>query len=415
MRCKKLDNSATNAHGARATTVSSRVSLRKSHAVGVAALLTVFAPVTLAQQYSITDLGTLGGPTAGGYSINNFGQVVGISTLADANTHAFLWDGTINDIPPLAGDAEGHAFAISDSGLVVSTSYDLGDVIVHGYLWQNGSAVPLGDFAPRGVSNAGTVVGYSTSLDATYGWIDRAARHTGGVLLDMGTLGGHSSFAHAVTDDDRIVGMSFLADDSTRRAFLWQTGTFHDLGTLGGANSYAYDINAAGDVVGLSDTSAGASRAFLFATDASGAVNARYDLGDLGNGHSAAYAVNSQGDVVGTSSSKAFLWTGGTLHDLNTMIAPNPDWRLETAWDINDSGQIVGVGMYLGFPHAYLLSPQNCPDFNGDGQADLTDLAILLSHFDETGPSVPGDADGDGDVDLTDLAILLSAFDSTCL
>ena len=52
-------------------------------------------------------------------------------------------------------------------------------------------------------------------------------------------------------------------------------------------------------------------------------------------------------------------------------------------------------------------------DVDGDGDVDLTDLAVLLSNFGCVGVC-PGDVDGDGDVDLTDLAILLSSFGATC-
>ena len=53
-------------------------------------------------------------------------------------------------------------------------------------------------------------------------------------------------------------------------------------------------------------------------------------------------------------------------------------------------------------------------DVDGDGVVDLTDLAVLLSNFDQSGAGVPGDLDGSGTVDLTDLALLLSAFDTVC-
>lgn len=58
-----------------------------------------------------------------------------------------------------------------------------------------------------------------------------------------------------------------------------------------------------------------------------------------------------------------------------------------------------------------------CPgDVNGDGVVDLTDLAILLSHFGtSSGASLEnGDLNGDEVVDLTDLAILLSQFGTVC-
>jgi hypothetical protein len=46
-------------------------------------------------------------------------------------------------------------------------------------------------------------------------------------------------------------------------------------------------------------------------------------------------------------------------------------------------------------------------DLDGDGDVDLTDLAILLASY---GVDAGGDLDGDGDTDLADLAILLSNY-----
>jgi hypothetical protein len=55
-------------------------------------------------------------------------------------------------------------------------------------------------------------------------------------------------------------------------------------------------------------------------------------------------------------------------------------------------------------------------DINADGNVDLSDLAILLSHFGiqiGAGPE-DGDGDADGDVDLNDLSLLLARFGSVC-
>src|SRR5262249_12139913 len=98
-------------------------------------------------------------------------------------------------------------------------------------------------------------------------------------------------------------------------AFLWQDGRMSDLGTLPGfQTSTAEGINASGHVVG--------------------------------------YAWNSRGD------SRPFLWTAEGMKDLNELIDPASDWVLETAWDINNHGQIVGHGTAAGMPRAYLLTPE---------------------------------------------------------
>lgn len=54
-------------------------------------------------------------------------------------------------------------------------------------------------------------------------------------------------------------------------------------------------------------------------------------------------------------------------------------------------------------------SPGKKGDLNGDGKVSITDLSILLSHWNQTGvPANQGDVNADGKVNLTDLSILLS-------
>ena len=73
-----------------------------------------------------------------------------------------------------------------------------------------------------------------------------------GGMTDLGTLGGDSSYALGVNDNGQVVGYSFLADNSTRHAFIWSASAgMTDLGTLpGGAWSEAQKINNAGDIAG---------------------------------------------------------------------------------------------------------------------------------------------------------------------
>ncbi len=367
--------------------------------------------------YDIVDLGTLGGPSSAAGAINDFGRVAGVAWDTNYAALGFQWDGVLTPISPLSGDLQCQGFDLNSSGVVVSVSYDLGEMTPHGLNWLGGITTPLGDLAPHSVNDSGVIVGYLSVNDPAFGWVDHAALWTSGVLVDLGTLGGHFSYAHAVASDGRVVGHSSLTDDSVSRAFLWQDGAFRDLGTLGGQRSQAFDINDFGDIVGCASDSSGADRAFLFATDASGEVTTRTDLGHLGNGTSYARALNNLQQVVGTSSSRAFLWDG-EMRDLNAMIPTGTDWVLQSASDINDSGQIVGLGTYRGFPRAFLLNPLTpCDgDLDGDRDVDLSDLGIVLADWNcAAGPGLcAGDVDDDGDTDLSDLGVVLAAYGQPC-
>ena len=116
------------------------------------------------------------------------------------------------------------------------------------------------------------------------------------------------------------------------------TYTIIDLGTLGGVSSYAQGINARGQVVGGSATTAGGFHAFLWE-----AGTGMQDLGTLGRDFSIASGINAQGQVVGyftaaDFSNHAFLWEAGTgMQDLGTLGG-----RHSVASGINARGQVVG-------------------------------------------------------------------------
>ena len=88
-------------------------------------------------------------------------------------------------------------------------------------------------------------------------------------------------------------------------------------------------------------------------------------LGDLpGARGSVAYGINNDGDVVGQENgavsgiNHALLWEDGSVYDLNDLLdASGAGWTLVNAFDINDSGQIVGYGFDpSGQTRAFLLN-----------------------------------------------------------
>src|SRR5262245_47900681 len=74
-------------------------------------------------------------------------------------------------------------------------------------------------------------------------------------LVDLGTLGGTSSYAVAVSDTGYIVGNSTIVSGQTR-AFRWHNDVMQNLGLLPTGDmvpmpeSTAADVNDAGNVVG---------------------------------------------------------------------------------------------------------------------------------------------------------------------
>jgi probable HAF family extracellular repeat protein len=146
-----------------------------------------------------TDLGNLGGTVdfkAGvgnnALSINNLGQVVGLSALKGNETnHGFLWNrGTgMRDLGTLPGDANSVGSCINDRGQVVGISF--GENGPRGYLWDNGVMTDFNDLVgpdsplyvlfTTGINNSGEVVGFGvTDAGETHAF---AARPVGGPLM----------------------------------------------------------------------------------------------------------------------------------------------------------------------------------------------------------------------------------------
>ena len=169
---------------------------------------------------TMTDLGTLGGtyagagecgfgapcnianPFEGALLINNRGQVIGTSNLADDQVfHPFLWEhGTMEDLGTLGGD-NGAAIWLTENGDIVGDA-DLPNsppgcvglaCIHHAFLWKRGMMTDLGSLGTDPCSRAlmmnsrGQIIGTTISICgglSTHAFL----WENGGPMVDLGGL-----------------------------------------------------------------------------------------------------------------------------------------------------------------------------------------------------------------------------------
>jgi probable HAF family extracellular repeat protein/T5SS/PEP-CTERM-associated repeat protein len=196
-----------------------------------------------------------------------------------------------------------------------------------------------------GINTGGTVVGSAFIAGDASSHAFKHPGNAGGVMQDLGTLGGRHSEARGINDGGAVVGYAHTANNDARRAFKHPGtagGVMQDLGTLGGTSSEAYGINAGGAVVGRAFDRTGAYRGFKHPGTAGGAMQ---DLGTLGGEDSEASGINAAGAVVGyayTANGTAHAFkhpgtVGGAMQDLGTLGGTT-----SIAYGINAGGVVVG-------------------------------------------------------------------------
>jgi probable HAF family extracellular repeat protein len=199
---------------------------------------------------NIQDLGTLGGTDAMAVSINESGQIIGNSyTSSDPSpacsfpgfdsfaTGAFLWkNGAMTNLGSLGGSCT-NATAINNRGQVVGYSYLAEDATFHPFIWDQGSFRDLGTTGDFGyaatLNDAGDVVGWQASPD---GNAIHATLWSRGSITDLEALApDQCSIATGINSRKQVVGLSGNCnfDDPSLRAFIWEPGgQMVDLNTL---------------------------------------------------------------------------------------------------------------------------------------------------------------------------------------
>jgi probable HAF family extracellular repeat protein len=352
-------------------------------------------PTQLAAQtnYSVVELGELGGTAGSANGINDRGWITGADNLAgDLTSVATLWvNGSTIPLGTLGGPNSAVAWPVKNNNGVIVGISELADAdplgedfscwpffaagvptgrICQGFRWRNGQMTALPPFPggyssyATGVNNRGQVVGWAENgvhdptCDPTSQVLQfRAAIwEPNGQMRELPPLPGDStSAATAINDHGQVVGISgdcgvAVGSVSARHAVLWENGVPIDLGNIGGdAWNTPTAINNQETIVGFANTAPGTARvyeAFIW-TKAGGMKSLGKISGDL---RSEALGINEKGQVVGLSRGgpflfRAVLWQNNKLTDMNSLTVPGSPFLL-LAGDIDQRGHIVGEAFH---------------------------------------------------------------------
>lgn len=345
-------------------------------------LLLAFGRVSIAQQlrstngakhhrYRFVDLGTFGGPDSiipfAQHILTEHGTVAGIAETDVPDPFApncsspnckvqsgFQWrNGVITKLPGLSLYGENEAQAINESGTVIGDSQNgsvdpvSGLPEINAVRWKHGETEDLGTLGGNSsgaiaVSNSGLITGWSetNTVDSSGEPQVRAFLWKNGVMRDLGTFGGPVSFGQYVNDREQVVGFS-NTDSTTVHPFFWENGTMTDL-SLGGTDGDSWGLNNHGQSIGLSLLPGDIERhAFLWSE------GELHDLGTLGGTRSRPTGLTENGHVSGASLTSndetihAVLWRNLKIKDLGTV----PGDACSFAWGLNSKDQVVGISL----------------------------------------------------------------------
>ena len=349
------------------------------------ALVLLSSSAANCQMYTFLDLDTSNDGYSQAYGINNNNIVVGYFIPGGTtNSHAFLYDGQINDLGKLNNFGDSIATGINDNNVVVGASivHSGSSTPHHAFLYDSSGVHDLGTLGgsysyANAINASGVVVGFSASSPVNDNYYSPFQYSSG----SMTNLSYHpvNGSAVAINNTGSLAGV-YSVDTLRQHAFLFNNayvsggnGTgIADLGTLGGLNSQAYGINDANSVVGQADINfRGEYHAFISEGTTIGGVpyvGGMRDLGTLGGTFSTAFAVNNSNIVVGSSDiaggfgTHAFYFSDRQMVDLNNVTSGLNGFVLQSAQAINDKGYIVGYGKSNTGIHAFLLSPMSVPE-----------------------------------------------------
>jgi probable HAF family extracellular repeat protein len=365
-------------------------------AVLIAASCGLLAHTTMAQQYQVSYLDSIGGTRSRGNSINNRGWIAGFSFVTgNQRRHATLWrDGEAKDLGTLGQPNRNSNVAWpvkNNRGILAGISQTdtpepngetwscaaffggQAGFICLGFRWQDGVMTRLLPLAggnnsfATGADNQGKVVGWAETGVHDTSCVGAQVLQFLPVTWDPGSnqpqalpliSGDSSGAATAINNKGQIVGISGRCDQAVGRrtakhAVLWNGGIPTDIGNLGAELWITpMAINEHGDIVGfgaIRDDDLNGDFLHAFFWSRRDGIKRIDPLPIPDHVFSQANGINERGQVVGSSCTVegdclGFLWQNDVLINLNDPdhLAPGFNGVIINAQDINDQGEITG-------------------------------------------------------------------------
>ncbi len=322
-------------------------------------LFLFFVTGVQAQEYSIEEI-----PVSGVYhhvtakSINNNGVVAG---TADASPwygyyRGFIYEDGVTNFIYLSGADRNPLLSINDNDNYVGQA-DFPNYVYKGFFNSQFLPPAFGDDSyAYDINNANHIC--SAGWDGT---TDQIVIYEGTQIIHISDIGfDYGVSVKAINDSGFVTGTKWEEDEGYPFLYNYKTSQITYLPNIFGGNDYpetdAYDINNSNQIVGYYSDGDNTWGGFIW-------KNNNYTTFP----YSEVNAINDSGVVVGESdytpgtSGGNYAFIYDPVHgfrDLNNLIPSGTGWELLAAVDINDFGQIVGVGKLNGdLPKSFILTP----------------------------------------------------------
>jgi uncharacterized membrane protein len=304
-----------------------------------------------APTYAVTEITVPGYEHSGALAVSENGIVVGEAwngSSCGADRVPFVWrDGVGKALRLPDGFKRGAARACNANGEIVGWTSN-GEGHVYATYWRGNytRAVRYKDHyaSYTDINERGECVGVVINPEGEPRL--RAFRATGDAFAFLGEF-----YASNITDAGSVTG--YALEDRKAYPVVWKDGALDRLPVPSGfPAARATRGSDDGRVVGMAGDQKNGFAAFVW----EGGLAKRLGLGEV-----MAADLNRSGDVLLIAREKnnlwPVLWRGGEGVNLNHRIPADSGWRLAIGYEMNERGQIAGIGVTKDGLRGFLLTP----------------------------------------------------------